>query len=94
MKEISEIADLPSCPALYALYGGVGRNLYVAYVGIADSLKRRAVQHLLNRNSSIATGRWPGLLLPISFRDSFHMASRILEYPALLLTGCSRFGYD
>ncbi|HXY51476.1 MAG TPA: hypothetical protein VEI01_18655 [Terriglobales bacterium] len=42
--------------ALYALYGGAGRRLYVAYVGIADSLKRRATQHLLNRDSSVATG--------------------------------------
>jgi hypothetical protein len=50
------IADLPNCPALYALYGGTGRHAYVAYVGIADSLKRRAAQHLLSRDSSVATG--------------------------------------
>lgn len=50
------IADLPRHPALYALYGGVGSRAYVAYVGIADSLRRRAAQHLLNRDSSVATG--------------------------------------
>src|SRR5690349_13098288 len=50
------IPDLPNRPALYALYGGTGRREYVAYVGIADSLKRRAAQHLLNRDSSVATG--------------------------------------
>ena len=50
------IADLPNCPALYALYGGTGRHAYVAYVGITDKLKRRAAQHLLTRDSSAATG--------------------------------------
>jgi hypothetical protein len=50
------IADLPNRPALYALYGGTGRHLYVAYVGITDKLKRRAIQHLVTRDSSAATG--------------------------------------
>jgi hypothetical protein len=50
------IADLPNCPALYALYGGAGRHAYVAYVGITDKLKRRVAQHLLTRDSSAATG--------------------------------------
>jgi len=50
------IADLPNRPALYALYGGTGRHVYVAYVGITDKLKRRAAQHLLTRDSSAATG--------------------------------------
>jgi hypothetical protein len=53
---LMDISDLPSCPALYALFGGTGKRKYVAYVGIADSLKRRAAQHLLNRDSSVATG--------------------------------------
>lgn len=50
------ISDLPSCPALYVLFGGTGKRKYAAYVGIADSLKRRPAQHLLNRDSSVATG--------------------------------------
>jgi hypothetical protein len=50
------IADLPNRPALYALYGGTERHVYVAYVGITDNLKRRAAQHLLTRDSSAATG--------------------------------------
>ena len=50
------ISDLPNRPALYALYGGAGTRVYVAYVGIADSLRRRAAQHLLLRDSSVATG--------------------------------------
>lgn len=49
------ITDLPNRPALYALYGGTGKRMHVAYVGITDSLKRRAGQHLLSRDSSIAT---------------------------------------
>lgn len=60
MKElppiVSDIADLPNCAALYALYGGTRKRAFVAYVGVADSLKRRVAQHLLNRDSSVATG--------------------------------------
>lgn len=56
MRELSFIAELPNVPAVYALYGGHKRRLYVAYVGIADKLKRRMIQHLVNRDSSIATG--------------------------------------
>lgn len=50
------IADLPNGPAVYALIGGTGGRARVAYVGITDSLKRRAGQHLLTRDSSITTG--------------------------------------
>ncbi len=56
VNEVFSIADLPSVSAVYALYGGQGRGLYVAYVGIADSLKRRIIQHLVSRDSSVATG--------------------------------------
>jgi len=50
------VTDLPDCPAVYALCGGTGKRAHVAYVGITDSLKRRVGQHLLGRDSSIATG--------------------------------------
>src|SRR5690349_21209565 len=50
------VTDLPNHPALYALCGGTGKRMHVAYVGITDSLKRRAAQHLLSRDSSVATG--------------------------------------
>lgn len=56
MMEISSISDLPSVPAVYAMFGGRGRSLYVAYVGIASSLRSRINQHLVLRDSSIATG--------------------------------------
>jgi len=56
MKTISSISDLPNVPSVYAMYGGKGRGQYVAYVGIADKLKRRIIQHLINRDSSVATG--------------------------------------
>jgi hypothetical protein len=54
--EIQSIAELPAVPAVYALYGGAGQGLYVAYVGIAGALRARIMQHLVNRDSSIATG--------------------------------------
>lgn len=56
MKAPRSISELPSVPAVYALYGGRGRGLYAAYVGVADSLKRRIAQHLISRDSSVATG--------------------------------------
>jgi hypothetical protein len=37
------------------MYGGAGRE-YVAYVGLADNLRRRVKQHLVNRDSSVTTG--------------------------------------
>jgi len=56
MKTLTSISELPNTPAVYALYGGQGRGLYVAYVGVADALKRRIIQHLVSRDSSVATG--------------------------------------
>lgn len=54
--KITSIPNLPNFPAVYAMYGGHSRERYVAYVGVADKLKRRIIQHLVNRDSSIATG--------------------------------------
>jgi uncharacterized small protein (DUF1192 family) len=55
METLHSIKLLPTVPAIYALYGGKGRQ-YVAYVGLADNLRRRVQQHLVNRDSSVATG--------------------------------------
>ncbi|MGH2502442.1 MAG: hypothetical protein ACRDID_07990 [Ktedonobacterales bacterium] len=56
MIEIGAAADLPARPAVYALYGGRGRGLHVAYVGSARDLRTRLTQHLVLRNSSVTTG--------------------------------------
>lgn len=56
MDTVSSLADLPSVPAVFALYGGAGSRTYVAYVGIADQLKRRVTQHLVRRDSVVTTG--------------------------------------
>lgn len=56
MKQLTSLYELPDEPAVYALFGGQGRSLYVAYVGVADSLKQRIFQHLVRRDSSVATG--------------------------------------
>ncbi len=50
------ISELPSNPAVYALYGGRGNEKDVAYVGIARNLKQRIFQHLVRRDSSVTTG--------------------------------------
>ena len=57
MTSVSPIADLPNEPAVYAMYGGSGAGLYVAYVGVASKLKQRVTQHLVRRDSSVTTGR-------------------------------------
>ena len=56
MRQVTSITELPNVPAVYAMYGGRGSSAYVAYVGVADVLKRRVVQHLIRRDSSITTG--------------------------------------
>lgn len=56
MIEVQRIALLPNDPAVYAMYGGQGRRRYVAYVGVADNLRRRVEQHLERRESSVTTG--------------------------------------
>jgi len=55
-KRLYSISELPNVPAVYAMYGGQEKGTYLAYVGIADILKRRIAQHLLKRDSSVATG--------------------------------------
>jgi hypothetical protein len=56
MREPTSISELPNAPGVYAMYGGRGRGLHVAYVGVAGNLKRRVMQHLVRRDSSVATG--------------------------------------
>jgi hypothetical protein len=54
VRVVAAIGELPSVPAIYAMYGG-GDRRHVAYVGIGDDLRRRVTQHLVNRNSSATT---------------------------------------
>ena len=56
MRDFSAIYNLPNTPAVYAFYSGGRGPQYVAYVGIAGKLKQRIVQHLIRRDSSVATG--------------------------------------
>jgi len=56
MKTVYSVSELPQVLAVYAMFGGKGRGRYLAYVGIADKLKRRVAQHLIRRDSSITTG--------------------------------------
>ncbi|MCL4333385.1 MAG: hypothetical protein M1290_06440 [Candidatus Thermoplasmatota archaeon] len=57
MRVINSTKELPSVPAVYALYGGRGVTEYVAYVGVAKNLRQRAEQHLVKHNSSVTTGQ-------------------------------------
>lgn len=56
MTVLSEISQLPSIPAVYAIYGGRNAARSVAYVGVAERLKQRIKQHLVSRDSSVVTG--------------------------------------
>ena len=55
-SEANTIGELPDVPALYALYGGRGEHVFAAYVGITEDLRSRIEQHLIRRDSSVATG--------------------------------------
>jgi hypothetical protein len=46
----------PNCPGVYALIGGNSKREYIAYVGITRTLRQRLIQHLVNQDTSIATG--------------------------------------
>jgi hypothetical protein len=61
---INSISDMPSNPAIYAMYGGRGRGRHVAYVGLATSLRGRIEQHLVRRDSSVTTGTAAVCLIP------------------------------
>lgn len=56
MQRATSIGQLPDVAAVYALMGGQGHSIQVAYVGISDQLRRRIRQHLIRRNSSVTTG--------------------------------------
>jgi hypothetical protein len=56
MRTVASTSELPNAPAVYAMYGGRGSSLYVAYVGMGGKLKLRLEQHLRWRDSSIVTG--------------------------------------
>lgn len=77
MRLIAAISELPNVPAVYAMYGGRGSSAYVAYVGVADVLKRRVVQHLIRRDSSVTTGT-----SAVSLNPALVTEIRWWEYPA------------
>lgn len=56
MITATSISELPGAPAVYAMYGGLGRAAYVAYVGLASNLRQRLTQHFIRRDSSVVTG--------------------------------------
>ena len=41
--------------SVYAIFGGKDNRAYPAYVGLANRLKRRIIQHLIKRNSSVTS---------------------------------------
>lgn len=64
MQIVNAIPELPATPAVYAMHGGADRYRYVAYVGVADDLRRRINQHLVRRDSGITTGIAAVSLIP------------------------------
>ena len=51
MLRVSSVSKLPNIPAVYVLYGGKDP----VYVGVSDKLRNRVEQHLVKRDSSVAT---------------------------------------
>lgn len=74
--EIERISLMPNVPAVYAMFGGQGQALYVAYVGVADRLRQRVEQHLEKRDSSVTTGASAVGL----------NADRVMKVPSLILS--------
>jgi hypothetical protein len=64
MKSMQTLSNLPQLPCVYALTGGRGGSKYIAYVGIAEKLRTRITQHLVRRDSSVATGTTAAVLNP------------------------------
>lgn len=64
MKIAQSISDLPAKPVVYGLFGGTGKNAYVAYVGSTRYLKNRISQHLIRRDSSVTSGTTAASLNP------------------------------
>ena len=64
MLGLTSTSDLPSIPAVYAVYGGRGRGLYIASVGVEGGLKRRISEYLVRPDSSVATGTSAVMLNP------------------------------
>jgi hypothetical protein len=56
MQTATALSEVPNGPAVYALLGGRGAARSIAYVGVADKLRQRIRQHLVTRDSSVATG--------------------------------------
>jgi GIY-YIG catalytic domain len=54
--ETTELADVPEWEGIYAFYDRDPRSAACAYVGETTNLRRRLRQHLVLRNSSVATG--------------------------------------
>jgi len=52
----SVFTQVPKKSGVYALCAGIGKNKYIAYVGMAKNLRQRLLQHLVRRSSSIVTG--------------------------------------
>jgi len=54
--ETIKLADVPEWEGIYAFYDRDPRSAACAYVGETTNLRRRLRQHLVLRNSSVATG--------------------------------------
>jgi hypothetical protein len=84
-RTIATISDIPQVPAVYAMYGGRGSSRYAAYVGVAKNLRQRIIQHLINRDSSVATGTTAVGLHPDHVREVWWWADPPFADRATLL---------
>ena len=56
MRSFDEIKHLPQFPGIYGFKGPNDIQDNYSYIGISNKLRGRASQHLLKRDSSVATG--------------------------------------
>jgi hypothetical protein len=83
--QLTDINKVPNTPAVYAMFGGRGTNAFVAYVGIAEKLKQRLLQHLVRRDSSVVTG-----VTAVGLRPEFVAEVSWWSVPILQIGPCLR----
>ena len=56
MRSFDEIKHLPQFPGIYGFKGPNDNQGDYSYIGLSKKLRERVSQHLLKRDSSVATG--------------------------------------
>jgi len=59
-----KLGEVPNIPCVYIFLGGKERAEHIVYVGIANKLRDRLIQHLVNYDSSVTCGMSTARIIP------------------------------